>query len=466
MIFAKSKNQIRVLFIVNFVFIFSSLYSQNVGINTDTPDASALLELQSNESGFLPPRLTQIQRDAINNPATGLIIYNISEGCINYYDGALWLSLCGGVSTSSLIIETQPANVSECAGSNASFSVSATEGVTYQWQVNTGSDWQNISSAGTNPVYSNYTTATINLSGIVAGNNGWLYRCIVTGNTPPPAVSNAATLNIIPLPTIPSAISGESYACGSSPISTIQEFNSDVLTHGTSPSSTNIWFAPDYHPPIAFSATGGCTGGCAGYASSWNNHWGNFLRLPEMDCSGNDEVSISFDVSHSYFSSHPNDWCRFYMWADGEYKHNITSVTINGTDVTYDSGMNGKGFQFTEERTCAHVVVTFDISAIGNKTNILFYLEPSCGYNNSNAFYVWFDNISVNTSGSSNFDYSVINEGYTYTWQVPTDWTINSGQGSNIISVTPGSLDGDIIVTPSNTCGNGPSQTLNVSTCP
>lgn len=466
MIFPKTKNEIKVILAAIFVFIFSSLYSQNVGINTNTPDASALLELQSNELGFLPPRLTQIQRDAINNPATGLIIYNISENCINYYDGALWLSLCGSASTSGIAIDTQPTDASECAGANASFSVSSSDGISYQWQVNTGGNWQNIESAGANPVYSNYTTATLNLSGIITGNNGWLYRCIVTGSTPPPVVSNAATLNILPLPTQPSAITGETYACGSTPISTTQEFNSDVLTHGTNPGSNNIWFAPDYNNPIAYSATGGCPNGHVGFAGSWNNYWGNFLRLPEMDCSGNDEVSISFDVSHSYFFSHTNDWCRFYMWADGGYKHNITSVTINGTDVTYDSGTNGKGFQFTELRTCAEVIVTFDISAIGNKSNILFYLEPSCNYNNSNMFYVWFDNISVSSGGSSNFDYSVIDAGHTYTWQVPSDWTIDSGQGSNHISVTPGTVAGDIIVTPSNTCGNGPSQSLSVSVCP
>ncbi|MDA3911957.1 MAG: hypothetical protein PF448_11445 [Bacteroidales bacterium] len=85
---------------------------------------------------------------------------------------------------------------------------------------------------------------------------------------------------------------------------------------------------------------------------------------------------------------------------------------------------------------------------------------------NSNTYFVWFDNISVTTTGSSSYDYSVTDEGHTYTWQVPADWTIDSGQGSNSITVTPGSMDGDVIVTPSNACGNGPSQSLSVNICP
>jgi len=60
--------------------------------------------------------------------------------------------------------------------------------------------------------------------------------------------------------------------------------------------------------------------------------------------------------------------------------------------------------------------------------------------------------------------YSVTNiAGITYTWIVPNNWTIGSGQGTNLISVTIGSDSGDIYVTPSNDCGDGPSQTIAVT---
>ncbi len=173
-----------------------------------------------------------------------------------------------------------------------------------------------------------------------------------------------------------------------------QAFTTDILVHGTS-ASTTVWFAPNYNTPIDFLSSGGCTGSCVGYSGSWNNYWGNFLRLPEVNCSGKDTVLLTFNVSNSYFASQPNDWCRFYVWADNGYKHNVVSVKINGTDVTYDSGVNGKGFKFSVLRNCDTAEVKFDLSAIANKTNILFYMEPNCGYNNSNTFLVKFDNVAI-----------------------------------------------------------------------
>ena len=179
-----------------------------------------------------------------------------------------------------------------------------------------------------------------------------------------------------------------------------QEFNSDIVIHGTSAPTTS-WFAPNYNSPIDFISMGNCSGSCVGYSGTWNNYWGNFLRLPEVNCIGNDTIKLAFNVSNSYFASHVNDWCRFYLWADNGYKHNVISVKINGTDVTYDSGANGKGFKFSETRVCDSVEVLFNISSIINKSNVLFYIEPSCGYNNSNNYMVKIDNVSIIGKGPS-----------------------------------------------------------------
>ncbi len=189
-------------------------------------------------------------------------------------------------------------------------------------------------------------------------------------------------------------------------INSTETFDTDILVHGAT-APANVWFAPDSNTEIGHLPTGGCTDGRIGYSGNWNNYWGNFVRLPEVDCSGYDNVVLKFDVSNSYFASQLNDWSRFYMWADAGYKHNVVSVKIDGVDVTYDSGANGKGFKFSEIRSCASVEVTFDISTIADKTNILFYLEPSCGYNNSNTFYVYFDNISISglESSTPNIDF-------------------------------------------------------------
>ncbi|NOU45633.1 MAG: T9SS type A sorting domain-containing protein [Bacteroidales bacterium] len=63
----------------------------------------------------------------------------------------------------------------------------------------------------------------------------------------------------------------------------------------------------------------------------------------------------------------------------------------------------------------------------------------------------------------SNQTYSVTNvPGVTYAWQVPSDWTILSGNGTNSINVTIGVQAGAVLVTPSNGWGSGPTQFLAV----
>lgn len=46
-----------------------------VGIGTTSPDNSAALEVQSTTKGFLPPRLTEEELQAISSPAEGLMVY-------------------------------------------------------------------------------------------------------------------------------------------------------------------------------------------------------------------------------------------------------------------------------------------------------------------------------------------------------------------------------------------------------
>ena len=67
----------------------------NVGIGTATPDASAMLEVKSTEKGFLPPQMTESQRDAINSPADGLVIFNTTSDCLNFYAAGYWNETCG-----------------------------------------------------------------------------------------------------------------------------------------------------------------------------------------------------------------------------------------------------------------------------------------------------------------------------------------------------------------------------------
>lgn len=73
--------------------------TENVGIGTTTPDNSALLELFSTSRGFLVPRMTTAQRNAITLPATGLLIYNLDNQRFEYYNGSQWVAVISSVAT-------------------------------------------------------------------------------------------------------------------------------------------------------------------------------------------------------------------------------------------------------------------------------------------------------------------------------------------------------------------------------
>src|SRR2546423_10091938 len=61
-----------------------------VGIGTSIPASSALLDLTSTSRGFLTPRMTTAQRNAISSPATGLLIYQTDGARGFYYYDAGW----------------------------------------------------------------------------------------------------------------------------------------------------------------------------------------------------------------------------------------------------------------------------------------------------------------------------------------------------------------------------------------
>lgn len=69
----------------------------NFGGSSSLPVASAALQVTSTTKGFLPPRMTTTNQDAISSPATGLVIYNTTLNCLTQYDGTLWTSLISAI---------------------------------------------------------------------------------------------------------------------------------------------------------------------------------------------------------------------------------------------------------------------------------------------------------------------------------------------------------------------------------
>lgn len=71
------------LLIIMIALVGSASFAQvKIGNNVTIVDSSSVLELESTTKGFLPPRLTSTQRDAISAPATGLVIYNTTANSL------------------------------------------------------------------------------------------------------------------------------------------------------------------------------------------------------------------------------------------------------------------------------------------------------------------------------------------------------------------------------------------------
>lgn len=85
------KVAIRIIALAGIILFFSQTTRAQVGIGTITPDPSAQLDVSSTDKGMLVPRMTLSERNAITDPATGLLIFqtNNTPG-FYYYNGSEW----------------------------------------------------------------------------------------------------------------------------------------------------------------------------------------------------------------------------------------------------------------------------------------------------------------------------------------------------------------------------------------
>lgn len=84
-------------FIFHFLLGLQPVFAQNIGIGTTNPASSARLEISSTTQGMLIPALTAVQRSTINDPATGLLVFQ-TDGTpgFYYYSGVIWVNLTNG----------------------------------------------------------------------------------------------------------------------------------------------------------------------------------------------------------------------------------------------------------------------------------------------------------------------------------------------------------------------------------
>jgi hypothetical protein len=91
----------------NYLPISGGNMTGQLSIGTNSPESSAVLNVASTTQGFLPPRMTKDQRNGINNPIAGLIVWckNCGEnGELQVYNGTNWTNFIGGATSEPLVI--------------------------------------------------------------------------------------------------------------------------------------------------------------------------------------------------------------------------------------------------------------------------------------------------------------------------------------------------------------------------
>ncbi len=89
----------KILLLSLILIVYLSTTAQ-VAINTDgsNPSNSSMLDIKSDTAGVLIPRMTAVQRDAINQPANGLMVYVNTDSSFYYYNGSQWTKIINGKS--------------------------------------------------------------------------------------------------------------------------------------------------------------------------------------------------------------------------------------------------------------------------------------------------------------------------------------------------------------------------------
>src|SRR5688572_13676065 len=124
---------------LSFLLAFMMLYeitvvAQNNGVSVNAtgapPDPSAMLDVSGISKGVLINRMTTSERDAIENPAIGLQIFNTTTNCLNVWVGSTWKQACFDCDFNS---PTASNNGPICQGSTLNLSATTIPGATYQW---------------------------------------------------------------------------------------------------------------------------------------------------------------------------------------------------------------------------------------------------------------------------------------------------------------------------------------------
>ncbi|MGE3823694.1 MAG: hypothetical protein AB7G44_05675, partial [Bacteroidia bacterium] len=393
----------RILNIVLFAALSFNVAAQNnMGIGTLSPHPTAVLDLSTTDKGFLAPRLTSVQRDAIVNPADGLLIYNTDDKTFWYFDGAqnLWVQVSGQTGN---VGPTGPSGADGATGPSGADGATGPTGPT---------GFLPNGTAPGNTTYWDGTQWVVNSNNIY--NNGGGVGVGTGGPADASAVFEASSTTQGTLITRLTTAQRNAIVA---PANSLLIFN-------TTTQCLEIYIAGNW---VSITC-----GGCQIPATP-----GSISGVTSV-CSGQTGVTYSITAVSGATS---------YTWT---VPSGATITSGQGTtSVTVDFGSSSGNVSVTASNTCG----TSSASTVAVTVNA----APATPGSVAGA-----TTVNANQTGVS-YSISAVSGATSYTWTVPSGASVTSGQGTTAITVDFGSASGNVCVTASNACGTSAASCVAVT---
>ncbi|AYN66076.1 DUF11 domain-containing protein [Euzebyella marina] len=260
-------------------------------------------------------------------------------------------------------ITSQPSDQTACEGDTATFTATATDASSYQWQSFDGSTWNDLTEA---VPYSNTTTNTLTVSSVSNTLNGSQYRLVASSisATCGDATSNAVTLTVNPAPVAPTS-GGDQVQCEQNPIQTL-------TATATAPAGSSIvWYDADSGGNMVASPTLSSVGTITYYAESVDSGTGctsltrtavslTIEAIPAAPTSGGDQTQCEQNPIQTLTASATAPAGSSIVWYDAASGGNtVASPTLSsvGTVTYYAESSNISSGCTSDSRTAVTLTI-------------------------------------------------------------------------------------------------------------
>ena len=323
-------------FTILLLFAGAQLFSQTGGVRigpTPGPPApSAALDISYTNKGFLMPRLTQQQQDAIEAPEAGLMVYNTTTSCFDFYTGTAWQpGMCACTAPPSAPGSIMGLSVYCAYQTNVRYTVTPVASTTaYVWTIPYDATF--VSGQGTNSIVLNLGSVSDNIT--VYGING----CGTSGT------STLAISSVSSPPDNPTAISGVTYAAN----------NQAGVTYGIAPAANTAF----YNWTVPSGATIASGAGTNAITVNFGNTSGNICVTDSNGCGNSTTTCTAVSLS---------DICPTHGTVNFGYAAAVQTLVVPSciSSVTIDAygaqGGTNTGYFDNEGGLGGHNQATFDV---------------------------------------------------------------------------------------------------------